>query len=54
VGAGQTTPDGKLSVVVARCDGACGIAPAVVYDGEVAGMQTRESALKRVKGWVLP
>jgi bidirectional [NiFe] hydrogenase diaphorase subunit len=54
VGAGQTTPDGKLSVVVARCVGACGIAPAVVFDGEVAGMQTRESALKRVKGWVLP
>jgi len=54
VKAGETTPDGKLSVVVARCVGACGIAPAVVFDGEVAGMQTRESALERVKGWVLP
>lgn len=54
VKAGETTPDGKLSVVVARCVGACGIAPAVAFDGEVAGMQTRESVLARTKGWVVP
>jgi bidirectional [NiFe] hydrogenase diaphorase subunit len=54
VRAGETSPDGKLSVVVARCVGACGIAPAVVFDGEVAGMQNRTSVLKRVKGWVAP
>jgi len=54
VRAGATSPDGKLSVVVARCVGACGIAPAVVYDGEVAGMQTKEHALERVKGWLTP
>jgi bidirectional [NiFe] hydrogenase diaphorase subunit len=52
--AGETTPDGKLSVVVARCVGACGIAPAVAFDGEVAGMQTRETVLARTKGWVVP
>jgi bidirectional [NiFe] hydrogenase diaphorase subunit len=54
VKAGQTTPDGKLSVVVARCVGACGIAPAVVFDGEVAGMQTRETVLARTRKWVIP
>jgi len=54
VKAGETSPDGKLSVVVARCVGACGIAPAVVFDGEVAGLQTRAQVLERVKGWVTP
>ncbi len=35
--AGETTEDGKVSLVTARCLGACGLAPAVVFDGEVAG-----------------
>jgi bidirectional [NiFe] hydrogenase diaphorase subunit len=33
--AGQTTPDGKVSVETARCIGSCGLAPAVIYDGTV-------------------
>ncbi|NTV62564.1 MAG: bidirectional hydrogenase complex protein HoxE, partial [Oscillochloris sp.] len=37
VSAGKTTPDGRLSLTSARCLGACGIAPAVVIDGAVAG-----------------
>ena len=37
---GETTPDGKLSVLTARCIGSCGLAPAVVFDGEVAGKLT--------------
>jgi bidirectional [NiFe] hydrogenase diaphorase subunit len=52
VKAGQTTPDGKVSITSARCIGACGLAPAVVYDGEVAARQTPEQALAKVKGWV--
>lgn len=35
VRAGETTPDGKVSVVAARCIGSCSLAPAVVFDGEV-------------------
>jgi bidirectional [NiFe] hydrogenase diaphorase subunit len=35
VKAGETTSDGKVSVVSARCIGACSLAPAVVLDGEV-------------------
>ncbi len=35
VKAGETTPDGKVSIVSARCIGACSLAPAVVLDGEV-------------------
>jgi bidirectional [NiFe] hydrogenase diaphorase subunit len=50
--AGETTPDKQLSLLTARCIGACGIAPAVVYDGNVAGRMTPESAVERVKGFV--
>jgi bidirectional [NiFe] hydrogenase diaphorase subunit len=34
---GETTPDKKVSLLTARCLGSCGLAPAVVYDQEVAG-----------------
>src|SRR6516164_7580713 len=32
--AGETTPDGRISFLTARCLGSCGLAPAVVYDQE--------------------
>ena len=50
--AGETTKDNQLSLLTARCIGACGIAPAVVYDGAVTARQTPESALEHVKGWI--
>lgn len=37
VRAGTTSTDGKLSLLTVRCLGACGIAPAVVLDGDVIG-----------------
>jgi bidirectional [NiFe] hydrogenase diaphorase subunit len=40
VKAGQTTPDGKVSVETARCIGSCGLAPAVIYDGSVLARVT--------------
>jgi bidirectional [NiFe] hydrogenase diaphorase subunit len=49
--AGETTSDGQVSLLTARCIGACGIAPAVVYDGTVTPRQTPESVLEHVKGW---
>jgi bidirectional [NiFe] hydrogenase diaphorase subunit len=49
--AGDTTPDNKVSLLTARCIGACGIAPAVVYDGAVTARQTPEMALSKLKGW---
>ncbi|MEB3882364.1 bidirectional hydrogenase complex protein HoxE [Lyngbya sp. CCY1209] len=48
---GETTPDGQISIVTARCIGACGIAPAVVFDGKVAGQQGPEAAVDRLKQW---
>jgi bidirectional [NiFe] hydrogenase diaphorase subunit len=49
---GETTPDARVSLLTARCIGACGIAPAVVYDGAVSGRQTPEAARTRVEGWL--
>jgi bidirectional [NiFe] hydrogenase diaphorase subunit len=51
VRAGETTPDGKLSLVTARCIGACGLAPAVVFDGETVGKVSAPAALERVARW---
>jgi bidirectional [NiFe] hydrogenase diaphorase subunit len=52
--AGETTPDNKLSLLTARCIGACGIAPAVVYDRTVTPRQTPETALAQINQWVAP
>lgn len=49
--AGETTPDGQVSLVTARCLGACGLAPAVVFDGEVAGKIGTQQTLERVRPW---
>lgn len=48
---GETTPDGKVSVLSARCLGACGLAPAVVYDNEVAGKVTAEQLRQQLARW---
>lgn len=48
---GKTTPDGNVSLIAARCLGACGIAPAVVFDGTVAGKLEPETALDRIRAW---
>ena len=50
--AGETTADNKFSLLTARCIGACGIAPAVVYDGTVTPRATPESALEQINQWV--
>ena len=49
VKSGATTPDNKLSIITARCLGACGIAPAVVFDGAVTGHQTVDDLVERVR-----
>ena len=49
--AGETTRDDKLSLVTARCIGACGLAPAVVFDGETVGKVSPHAAFERVARW---
>ncbi len=49
---GETTPDNEISLLTARCLGACGMAPAVVLDQTVTGHQTPEKLLLQMKGWL--
>lgn len=51
IGPGETTPDGKISLVTARCLGSCGLAPAVVFDGEVKGRMKTDEVLEKVRRW---
>jgi len=51
---GETTADGKVSVLTARCLGSCGLAPAVVYDKEVAGKVSPQTMRERLGRWVQP
>ena len=37
---GETTPDGRFSLSMVRCLGACGLAPAVMIDDTVVGRLT--------------
>jgi bidirectional [NiFe] hydrogenase diaphorase subunit len=39
----KTTADGMLSLFTVRCLGSCGLAPVVVFDGQVAGKVSTES-----------
>jgi bidirectional [NiFe] hydrogenase diaphorase subunit len=48
---GETTADGNVSLVQARCVGSCGLAPVAVVDGQVAGKLTAASSLDRIKQW---
>ena len=48
---GETTPDKATSLLTARCLGACGLAPVAVFDSEVVGMLTPETAVTRVEEW---
>lgn len=40
---GQTTPDGRFSLEIVACIGACGLAPVSMIDGDVHGKLTPES-----------
>ena len=51
VAPGETTADGEISLLTARCLGSCGLAPAVVYDQEVAGKVDAGSLRKRIHAW---
>jgi bidirectional [NiFe] hydrogenase diaphorase subunit len=44
----QTTEDGKVSLLTARCLGACSLAPAAIVDGEVAGRVKPQAFVERL------
>ncbi len=49
---GETTADKKVSLLTARCLGSCGLAPAVVYDQEVAGKVGTPAIREHLKKWI--
>jgi bidirectional [NiFe] hydrogenase diaphorase subunit len=51
VRAGQTSSDGLVSVLTARCVGACSLAPTALFDNEIVGRVSPEAALARVGEW---
>lgn len=51
VAAGSTTPDGRRSVALVRCIGACGGAPVAALDGALLGQATAETVADAVRRW---
>jgi bidirectional [NiFe] hydrogenase diaphorase subunit len=45
---GQVTKDNKLGLQAARCIGSCGLAPAVVFDGEVLARVKPEELVPKI------
>lgn len=50
---GQVSADYKLGVQVARCIGACGLAPAVVLDDEVQAKVTADEIIHKINDKIL-
>ncbi len=48
---GETTEDSEISLLTARCLGACSMAPAAIMDENVVGYLTPERALDVLEGW---
>ena len=46
---GGSTADGKLSLLITRCIGACAMAPNIVIDNEVVGKATKEIVIAKIK-----
>jgi bidirectional [NiFe] hydrogenase diaphorase subunit len=51
---GQTTPDDELSLLSARCIGACGLAPAVVLDGDVMAKAQTAQVIAKIERKLAP
>ena len=51
---GQTTADNELSLLSARCIGACGLAPAVVLDGDVVAKAVSGQVFAKIERKLTP
>lgn len=49
---GKTTADKKVSLVIARCLGTCGLAPVVTFDGEMAGKIESPQVNEKIEEWL--
>jgi bidirectional [NiFe] hydrogenase diaphorase subunit len=50
---GHTTSNGQISLMTARCVGACSRAPVVLCDGEVAGEMAGEQMIEQLERWAV-
>ena len=48
---GKTTPGGNISLMTARCVGACGRAPVMLADEELVGLVEPERMLQQLESW---
>ena len=48
---GETTEDGEISLLTARCLGSCSLAPAAIMDEDVVGNLTPARTLAVLEGW---
>lgn len=51
VAPGETTEDGEISLLTARCLGSCSLAPAAILDEDVVGNLTPEKTLQALESW---
>ncbi|MDX9835015.1 MAG: NAD(P)H-dependent oxidoreductase subunit E [Desulfobulbus sp.] len=49
---GETTPDNRLSLVEARCVGACALAPVIITDGEIIGKKSFPESVAVIREWL--
>ncbi len=46
---GSSTSDGKLSLFITRCIGACAMAPNIIVDEEVIGKANKEIVIEKIR-----
>jgi bidirectional [NiFe] hydrogenase diaphorase subunit len=51
---GETTPNRRLSLLVVRCLGTCGLAPVATFDGQVVARIEPAQATTKIKEWLQP
>jgi bidirectional [NiFe] hydrogenase diaphorase subunit len=49
---GETTPQGEVSLLTARCLGSCSLAPVAVLDGQIIGEMDAAGLNNRVQEWM--
>jgi bidirectional [NiFe] hydrogenase diaphorase subunit len=49
---GKTTSDKKVSLVIARCLGTCGLAPVATFDGEMLGRTEPAQVTEKIEAWL--
>jgi bidirectional [NiFe] hydrogenase diaphorase subunit len=49
---GETTADGEVSLLTARCVGACWLAPLTIYDEQTVGYDQPDNVRRKVLDWM--